>query len=53
MKSIIITLAWVAAWLAICVSFAGCRLTVTPDGSRTYSFDGEEAAKAIIIYAGK
>jgi len=31
----------------------GCALTVTSDGSRTWSLNGEEAMKAIIIYSEK
>lgn len=35
-----------AALILICTS---CTLTVSPDGSRTYGLNGEEAARAIIV----
>jgi hypothetical protein len=31
----------------------GCSMTVNPDGTRTWSLDAEEAARAIIIYSDK
>ena len=37
--------------LAIVVLFTGCTLTVAPDGTRTWGIDGEQAARAIIIYS--
>jgi len=37
--------------IAIVLSLTGCSLTVGPDGARTWSLSGEEAARAIIIYS--
>lgn len=51
MKHLLITIAWMAGWVAIALALSGCSLTVTPDGARTYSFDAEQAARAIIIYS--
>jgi|LakMenEpi03Aug12_release.lakeMendotaPanAssembly.Ray.scaffolds.fasta_scaffold07534_23 hypothetical protein len=36
--------------LAILLAFTGCTLSVSPDGARHWSIDGEQAARAIIIY---
>jgi hypothetical protein len=36
---------------AIALLITGCSLTVGPDGARTWSLSGEEAARAIIIYS--
>ena len=41
-----------AILLAI-MALTSCQLTVSSDGSRTWSFDAENAARAIIIYEGK
>ena len=39
--------------IAIISLLTGCSLTVGPDGARTWSLSGEEAARAIIIYSEK
>ena len=39
--------------LAALACLTGCSLTVDPDGSREWSVNGEEAARAIILYSGK
>jgi hypothetical protein len=42
--------------LLILASLAGlnsCSLTVDSDGARTWSLNGEQAARAIIIYSEK
>jgi len=41
------------ALLAAIITLTGCSLTVAPDGARTWSLNGEEAARAVIIYSGK
>ena len=41
------------ATLVAIVCLTGCSLTVAPDGSREWSVNGEEAARAIILYSGK
>ena len=38
---------------AAIATLTGCSLTVAPDGSREWSVNGEEAARAIILYSGK
>ena len=45
------TKAILALPLLICVTMTSCQLTVATDGTRTWSFSGEEAARAIIIYS--
>lgn len=35
------------------VLLSSCNLTVDPDGTRNWSFNGAEAAKAIIVYSTK
>ena len=35
------------------MALTSCQLTVRGDGSRTWSFDAENAARAIIIHEGK
>ena len=39
--------------LAAIATLTGCSLTVAPDGSRQWLVNGEEAARAIILYSGK
>jgi hypothetical protein len=39
--------------LAAIACLTGCSLTVAPDGARTWSLNGEEAARAVILYSGK
>ena len=39
--------------IAAIATLTGCSLTVAPDGSREWSVNGEEAARAIILYSGK
>jgi hypothetical protein len=39
--------------LAAIACLTGCSLTVAPDGSRTWSLNGEEAARAVIIISEK
>ena len=39
--------------IAALACLTGCSLTVDPDGSREWSVNGEEAARAIILYSGK
>lgn len=39
--------------LAALACLNSCQLTVGSDGSRTWSLNGEEAMKAIIIYSEK
>ena len=39
--------------LAAVIALTGCQLTVAPDGTRQWSVNGEEAARAIILYSGK
>lgn len=41
------------ATLVAIVCLTGCSLTVAPDGARTWSLNGEEAARAVILYSGK
>lgn len=41
------------ALLAAVIALTGCQLTVDPDGTRQWSVNGEEAARAIILYSGK
>ena len=41
------------ALLAAVIALTGCSLTVDPDGTRQWSVNGEEAARAIILYSGK
>jgi hypothetical protein len=36
--------------IAIVMLFTGCTLSVAPDGTRHWTIDGDEAARAIIIY---
>jgi len=48
MKTSLITAA--LALLAL-YFLTSCTLTVSPDGTRTWGVDGEQAARAIIIYA--
>ena len=38
--------------IAALACLTGCSLTVDPDGSREWSVNGEEAARAIILYSG-
>jgi len=45
MKSLII--------LAAIATLTGCSLTVAPDGSREWSVNGEEAARALVIISEK
>jgi hypothetical protein len=35
------------------VAVCSCALTVSPDGTRTWSMSGQEAARAIIILSDK
>ena len=39
--------------LAAIACLTGCSLTVSPDGSRTWSLNGDEAARAVIIISEK
>ena len=39
--------------LAAIATLTGCSLTVAPDGSRQWSVNGEEAARALVIIAEK
>lgn len=39
--------------IAVLACLTGCSLIVAPDGSREWSVNGEEAARAIILYSGK
>ena len=39
--------------IAALATLTGCSLTVDPDGTRQWSVNGEEAARAIILYSGK
>jgi hypothetical protein len=41
------------ATLVAIVCLTGCSLTVAPDGARTWSLNGEEAARAVIIISEK
>ena len=41
------------ATLVAIVCLTGCSLTVAPDGSREWSVNGEEAARALVIIAEK
>jgi len=40
-KSLALTLAWLAGWTALALSMSGCTLTIHPDGSRSYAADAE------------
>ena len=40
----------IAAFVAVARLLTSCTLTVAPDGSQQWSIDGEQAARAIIIY---
>lgn len=50
MKTRFITL---AAVVVVLILGTGCTLTVDPDGTRNWSIDGDEVARAIIIYSTK
>ena len=39
--------------IAALACLTGCSLTVDPDGTRQWAVNGEEAARAIILYSGK
>ena len=39
--------------LSAVMSLASCQLTVATDGSRTWSLNGEQAARAIIVISEK
>jgi len=39
--------------LAAIACLTSCSLTVAPDGARTWSLNGEEAARAVIIISEK
>jgi len=39
--------------LAAIACLTGCSLTVSPDGSRQWSVNGDEAARALIIISEK
>lgn len=39
--------------LAAIATLTGCSLTVAPDGSREWSVNGEEAARALVIISEK
>jgi len=39
--------------LIIAVSVVGCSLTVAPDGSRTWTMNGEQVGKALIVLSQK
>jgi hypothetical protein len=39
--------------LSAIMALTSCHLTVSADGTRTWSLNGEEAARAIIIYSEK
>jgi hypothetical protein len=43
MKTIII--------IAFVITLSSCTLSVSPDGTRNWSLNGAEAARAIIIYS--
>ena len=39
--------------IAAIATLTGCSLTVAPDGSREWSVNGEEAARALVIISEK
>ncbi len=43
----------IVSLLAAITCFTSCSLTITPDGSRQFVVDGDQAARAIIRYSGK
>lgn len=53
MKTIILTL-WRLVVLALAVLYAvSCKMVISADGSKSFSIDGEQAARAIEILGQK